>query len=202
MATPFFTAQQAPRLYSKLSLAFLQALGWKLRYAGLPAARGVMIFYPHTSNWDFFYGMLAKWAITFPLKFLVKEKLFQGATGYFIGGFVRYWGGEPIERGVSSGAIPKLAERIQQSDWFWLAITPEGTRSYTPYWRSGFYHIALAAKVPVVCAFIDYEKKEIGIYQSLELTGDEEADLAQIRIIYQDACGKFPDKHGAINFRH
>jgi 1-acyl-sn-glycerol-3-phosphate acyltransferase len=201
MQTPIFTSEQAPTTFSKFSLAILHALGWKLHYNGLPGARGVMIFYPHTTNWDFFYGMLAKWAITFPLKFLVKEKLFQGVTGFFIGRFVRYCGGEPIERGVSSGAIPKLAERMQQSDWFWLAITPEGTRSYTPYWRSGFYHIALTAKVPLVCAYIDYAKKEIGIYQPLELTGDEEADLAQIREVYQQSQGKYPDQQGTIAFR-
>lgn len=202
MQTPFFTSEHAPKFSSKLALALLHILGWKLRYNGLPAVRGVMIFYPHTSNWDFFYGMLAKWSIRFPLKFLAKENLFQGATGFFIGSLVRYCGGEPIERSVASGAIPKLAERMQQSDWFWLAITPEGTRGYKPYWRSGFYHIALTAKVPLVCAYIDYEKKEIGIYQSLELTGDETTDLAHIQTIYQQARGKHPNQQGAITFKH
>ncbi len=202
MEIPFFTSEQSPTFFSRLALSVLHGLGWKLRYNGLPAARGVMIFYSHTSNWDFFYGMLAKLAITFPLKFLVKEKLFRGVTGFFIGGFVRFCGGEPIERGVSTGAIPKLAQRMQQADWFWLAITPEGTRSYTEYWRSGFYHIALSAKVPLACAYIDYEKKEIGICQFLELTGDEVADLAQIRAVYQHVHGKYPDQHGAITFRH
>ncbi|PRC94773.1 1-acyl-sn-glycerol-3-phosphate acyltransferase [Solimicrobium silvestre] len=202
MQTPIFTSQHAPNIFSKISLAALNALGWTLRYDGLPATRGVMIFYPHTSNWDFFYGMLTKWAIAFPLRFLVKEKLFKGVSGFFIGSFVRYWGGEPIERGVSSGAIPHLAQRMQQADWFWLAITPEGTRSYTPYWRSGFYHIALTAKVPLVCAFIDYRRKEIGICQAIELTGDEAVDLAQIQIAYQEMQGKHPQQQGAIEFKH
>jgi len=202
MQIPFFTSEQSPTFFSKLALSFLHRLGWKIRYNGLPAARGVMIFYPHTTNWDFFYGMLTKLAIAFPLKFLVKEKLFRGVTGFFIGGFVRFCGGEPIERGVSSGAIPKLAQRMRQADWFWLAITPEGTRSHTPYWRSGFYHIALSAKVPLACAYIDYEKKEIGICQFLDLTGDEAADLAQIQAVYQHVKGKYVDKHGSITFKH
>ncbi len=201
MQTPYLTPRDTQKFWSRLALKTLNALGWKLRYDGLPAPRGIMIFFPHTSNWDFFYGMLAKLAIDMPLKFLVKEKLFQGVTGFFIGAFVRYCGGEPIERGVSSGAIPKLAARMQQADWFWLAITPEGTRSYTPCWRSGFYHIALTAKVPLVCAFIDYPSKELGIVQALDLTGDEAADLAAIRQIYQTSRGKYPDQAGTIDFK-
>ncbi|MET3106306.1 1-acyl-sn-glycerol-3-phosphate acyltransferase [Oxalobacteraceae bacterium GrIS 2.11] len=202
MQTPLFTAQQAPQIFSRLALGALHAMGWKLRYDGLPTAHGVMIFYPHTSNWDFFYGMLAKLAINFPLKFLVKEKLFHGVSGFFVGGFVRFCGGEPIERGVSSGAISRLAERMQQANWYWLAIAPEGTRSFVPHWRSGFYHIALSAKVPLVCAFIDYEKKEIGVYRALELTGNEAVDLAQIQSVYQHACGKHPRQQGTITFKH
>lgn len=201
MPTPEFTSADAPHWGAKLSLFLLHSFGWKLRYAGLPGKRGVMIFYPHTSNWDFFFGMLAKWAIAFPLKFLVKEKLFKGVSGFFIGRFVSYWGGEPIERGASSGAIGKLTERMQQSDWFWLAIAPEGTRSYTPHWRSGFYHIALAAKVPLVCAYIDYPNKEIGVCDELILSGDEATDLAQIQLIYQQFQGKNPQNHSTIAFK-
>jgi len=201
MPTAIFTSKDAPHWGAKLSLFVLNSFGWKLRYAGLPGVRGVMIFYPHTCNWDFFWGMLAKWAIAFPLKFLVKEKLFKGVTGFFAGGFVRYCGGEPIERGVSSGAIGKLTDRMLKSDWFWLAIAPEGTRSYTPYWRSGFYHIALAAQVPLVCAFIDYPNKEIGVCAELMLTGDEAADLAKIQAIYRDFQGKNPQNHSTIAFK-
>lgn len=202
MQTPLFTCQQAPRLSSKIALTVLTALGWKLRYNGLPAARGVIIFYPHTSNWDFFYGILAKWATSIPLRFLAKEKLFKGITGFFIGGLMRYWGGEPIERTVSSGAIVQLANRMQQADKFWLAMAPEGTRSYKPYWRSGFYYIALTAKVPLVCAFIDYPNKEIGISGVLELTGDEATDLAQIQSAYQHVQGKHPQQQSPVVLKH
>lgn len=201
MQTPYLTVDAASSFKSRLALRLMHALGWKLRWNGLPGNHGIIIFYPHTSNWDFLWGMLAKWAINVPLKFLVKEKLFKGVTGFFLGAFVRYWGGEPIERGVSSGAIPKLAERIRSADWFWLAIAPEGTRSYTPHWRSGFYHIALTAKVPLVCAFIDYPSREIGISQTLELTGDEATDLANIRAIYQGLRGYRADQAGGIDFK-
>jgi len=201
MQTPYYNKHHSPALSSRIALSILHLLGWKLRYDGLPGVRGIIIFYPHTSNWDFLFGMLAKWSINFPLKYLVKESLFKGVTGFFLGLLVGYWGGEPIERGVSSGAIPKLAERMQQSDWFWLAIAPEGTRSHTPYWRSGFYHIALTAKVPLVCAFVDYGKKEIGISQQVELSGDEAADLARIRAVYHGMVGRHPDQQSVIAFK-
>jgi|GEM_PF-19249 len=202
METPLFTSEQAPKVSAKIALAVLNALGWKLRYNGLPATRCVIIFYPHTSNWDFVYGILAKWAISVPLRFLAKEKLFKGVTGFFIGGLMRYWGGEPIERTVSSGAIVHLVNRMQQADKFWLAMAPEGTRSYKPYWRSGFYYIALTAKVPLVCAFLDYSNKEIGVRQVLELTGDEATDMAQIQSVYQRVQGKHPQQQSPVMFKH
>ena len=202
MQTPYFTKQDSTSFSSRIALSLLHFFGWKLRYNGLPGTRGVIIFYPHTSNWDFFYGILAKWTINFPLKYLVKESLFQGVTGFFLGRIVRYWGGEPIERGVSSGAIPKMAQRIQAADWFWLAIAPEGTRSYTTHLRSGFYHIALTAKVPLVCAFIDYGKKEIGISRQVELSGDEATDLARIQEVYQGMTGQHPNQQSPIVFKN
>lgn len=201
MQTPVYTSKDASKFTAKIALTILNATGWKLRYNGLPGQRGVIIFYPHTSNWDFIFGMLAKWAIAIPLRFLVKEKLFHGVIGFFLGAFVRYLGGEPIERGVSTGAISQLVQRMQQADKFWLAITPEGTRRYLPHWRSGFYHIALTAKVPLVCAFIDYSKKEIGFCQALELTGDQVIDLAHIQAAYQGITGKHPQQEGPIAFK-
>ena len=90
---------------------------------------------------------------------------------------------------------------MQQSDWFWLAIAPEGTRSHTPYWRSGFYHIALTAQVPLVCAYIDYAKKEIGVSQQVELSGDEATDLSRIRAIYQGMKGLHPEQQSVIAFK-
>lgn len=201
LCTPKFTQQDAKSWHSKCALWFLNRLGWTLRYGGLPAARGVMIVYPHTSNWDYLYGMLGRWALGIPLRYLVKEKLFTGVSGFFLGRWVRYWGGEPIERGKASGSIAKIAERMHQADWFWLAITPEGTRSYSPYFRSGFYHIVQTAKVPLVIAFIDYGKQELGLHSTIELTGDKEADLAQMRKIYAQFEGKYPAQKGAIVFR-
>jgi 1-acyl-sn-glycerol-3-phosphate acyltransferase len=83
-----------------------------------------------------------------------------------------------------------------------LAITPEGTRSRTDRWKSGFYHLALAAKVPLALAYIDYPRKRIGVGAYLEPTGNEAADLEAVRRFYADKTGKHPEHQGEIRFVH
>ncbi len=177
----------------KFALYLLNRLGWQLLQAPFPGPRGVLIVYPHTSNWDFLYGMLANWAIGIRINWIGKESLFRGVPGFLFGRLLRYWGGEPIERHVQSGAIARLAERIRSADHFWLAMSPEGTRRYKPHWRSGFYHIALEAGVPLGLAFIDYARHEIGVTEFMTLSGDKEADLAQLRQLYAGRTGLKPE---------
>ena len=106
-----------------------------------------------------------------------------------------------MERGVSTGAISRLAEKVNQSDWYWMVIAPEGTRSRKPYWRSGFYHIACSARVPLGCAYFDFRRKEISLVDYLDLTGDIDGDLAKIRGIYDGVQGCRPQLAGPIQFR-
>ncbi|MFZ6842907.1 1-acyl-sn-glycerol-3-phosphate acyltransferase [Undibacterium sp. RuTC16W] len=179
----------------------MKLIGWRVLYKPLPGPRGVIVVYPHTSNWDFVVGVLAMWAIGMPFHFIAKSTLFGGVTGATIGRLVRYLGGEPVERKASTGAIARLAERINRADWYWLAITPEGTRSHRPYWRSGFYHIALAAKIPVGCAYFDFAKKEIGLIDYLSLTGDVPNDMVAIRAVLQNTQGCRPELASPIVLR-
>lgn len=176
----------------RIALRMLQWGGWRLRYRDLPAARGIIVVYPHTSNWDFFVGVLAKWALGLQLHFIAKSSLFEGLTGATIGRFLRYLGGEPVRRDTSAGVTHRLAATIQAADHYWLAITPEGTRSYRPYWRSGFYHIALAANLPVGCAYFDFARKEIALVDYVNMTGDQDKDMAQLRAIFAGHDGKHP----------
>lgn len=185
----------------RFAVITMKLIGWRVLYKPLPGPRGVIVVYPHTSNWDFVVGVLAMWAIGMPFHFIAKSTLFEGATGATIGRLVRYLGGEPVERKASTGAIARLAERINRADWYWLAITPEGTRSHRPYWRSGFYHIALAAKIPVGCAYFDFAKKEIGLIDYLPLTGDVDKDMAAIRAVLQDTQGCRPELASPIMLR-
>nr|WP_314545985.1 1-acyl-sn-glycerol-3-phosphate acyltransferase [uncultured Massilia sp.] len=177
-----------PTRGQRASLRVLNFFGWNFRWKPLPGPHGIAVVYPHTSNWDFPIGLLAKWTVTQQFRWLAKDSLFRGPMGRLM----RYWGGVAVDRSAPQGAITRLAQTMRAADWFWLAITPEGTRGYRPYWKSGFYRIALAAKVPVLLIKLDYGKKIIDVTQSIVLTGDEAADMAVIARAYEGVTAKHP----------
>lgn len=184
-----------PTWRQRLALRVLHVFGWSIRFKPLPGPHGIAVVYPHTSNWDFFVGLVAKWAVGVPFRWLAKESLFHGPTG----ALMRYWGGLPVERrSAPTGATQRLADRINASDWMWVAITPEGARAHRPHWKSGFYHLALAAKVPLVLIALDFGKKEIRVLDELRLTGNQDADMAAIRASYQGVTALYPDQAAPI----
>jgi 1-acyl-sn-glycerol-3-phosphate acyltransferase len=200
MASYLLTAQNVPTWRQRCAIKLLALLGWHVNFTPLPGPRGVVIVYPHTSNWDFFVGLLAKWAVDLPFRWLGKESLFRGMTGSLIGPMLRAWGGEPIERNASTGAIERLAKRIQEADWYWLALAPEGTRSFRTHWRSGFYHIALAAKVPLVAVNFDYSTKTVNVESAIWLTGDKDIDRKAIAAAFAGRRGYKPEKESPIDW--
>jgi 1-acyl-sn-glycerol-3-phosphate acyltransferase len=183
-----------PTWGQRTSLRMLNAIGWNFYFRPLPGPHGVAVVYPHTSNWDFFVGLLAKWAVGLQFRWLAKDSLFRGPMG----ALMRYWGGVAVDRSAPQGAIPRLAQTMHAADWFWLAITPEGTRSYRPHWKSGFYRIALAADVPVLLVSLDYGKKIIDVTRTLMLTGDEAADMAAITQAYDGVRALYPQNAAPI----
>lgn len=200
MSDHFLTFSGLPSVWQRFALRLLALFGWRVNFAPLPGPRGVVIVYPHTSNWDFIVGLLAKWAIGVQFRWLGKESLFCGITGALLGPWFRAWGGEPIERGASTGAIERLALRIKSADSYWLALAPEGTRKYRSHLRSGFYHIALAAEVPLGLACIDYRTKQIRLIDYTMLSGNVGTDLAHIRDVYRDCRGLKPECAAPIEF--
>lgn len=175
--------------------------GWRVDFNGMPGPKGIAIVYPHTSNWDFVVGLLAKWVIAVPVKFIGKESLFRGLTGATLGRLMYLWGGRPVDRHHASGAVEQLAALMTQEECFWLALSPEGTRKRQPHLRTGFYYLALKLDLPVGLAYIDYARKRIGITEFVKMTGDEARDLALIRAYYADKIARFPEKASAIAFR-
>jgi 1-acyl-sn-glycerol-3-phosphate acyltransferase len=171
----------------------LRLAGWQVRFDGsLPAPRGVIIAYPHTSNWDFFIGLATIWALALPIRWIGKETLFTGWFGRIVGPLLRRWGGRPVFRQRPTGMVEQLAQTIAAEPWCWIALSPEGTRRRLDHWRSGFYHLALRAQVPVGLAFFDFVRREVGICGYVELTGDVEADMARIAAGYAGRHGRFP----------
>jgi 1-acyl-sn-glycerol-3-phosphate acyltransferase len=186
---------------ARFARGLLALFGWRVRFDGLPGPRGVAIVYPHTSNWDFIIGLLAKWAIDLPIRWIGKETLFRGVTGATLGRLMRLWGGRPVDRTNPSGAVEQLAQLMQSEPWFWLGLSPEGTRRHTDYIRSGFYHLALRLELPVALAYIDYRTREVGVAEFVRMSGDQARDLERLRRFYADKVGRFPANASTIAFR-
>ena len=178
---------------SAVALGLMRLLGWKLVYHGLPARQGVIVVYPHTSNWDFLFGLLAKWSIGIQVSFFGKDSLFKLPL---IAHWMRWLGGIAVDRHASQGVVGQMGEALKQAKaqdrFMWLALAPEGTRSYRDAWRSGFYHVTLAAGVPLGLAALDYARREVRLDTFLRLSGDEVADMAQIASVLGQATGKRP----------
>lgn len=200
MTDHYLTPDSVSTTLQRNVIRVLALFGWRVNFAPLPGPRGVVIVYPHTSNWDFILGLLAKWAMGVRFRWLGKESLFSGICGATLGPLFRAWGGEPVERGANTGAIERLAQRIKSADEYWLALAPEGTRKYRDSLRSGFYHIASSAGVPLGMATIDYASKEVRLVSYAMLSGDIDADLVQIRAAYESCRGLNPECAAPIGF--
>ena len=179
----------------------LKLFGWHLDERVPDAPRYLLIGYPHTSNWDFILAMLAKGALRFRFHWVAKDSLFWWPLGVLM----RAMGGIPVNRRISTGFIEQLAQRYQhqerQQEPLVIVITPEGTRSYRDHWKSGFYHLALAANIPVALGYVDFSRKRLGIGPLVELSGDREQDLQRIAAFYADKIGLHPEDAGAICFK-
>lgn len=174
----------------------LRRLGWRIDVSQLPP-RGVMVVYPHTSNWDFPTGMLLVFALGWPLRWMGKKSLFR----WPVGGLMRYWGGISVNRASPEGIVEEIAELFQRSERLHIAIAPEGTRGFVPHWKSGFLRIARAANVPLILCAIDYGTKTMGVRGVLTPSDDAEADMARIAEVYAGVQGKRPACAGAIRLR-
>jgi 1-acyl-sn-glycerol-3-phosphate acyltransferase len=172
----------------------LRLSGWRVVLAEPVPMHCVVVFYPHTSNWDFPIGLLAKWVIGIRFRWVGKDTLFSSPLRPL---FVR-WGGIPVNRRERTGFIGQMRAAFEHNAEFRLVIAPEGTRSQTTHWKSGFYHLARAAEVPLALAFIDYGCREIGIGGYVALTGDVDTDMAVIATFYGDKLARRPDRAGPV----
>lgn len=187
-------AAALPTWGQRTALRVLHLFGWQVHFKPLPGPHGVAVVYPHTSNWDFVVGLLAKWAVGLPFSWLGKESLFRGP----LGPAMRAWGGVAVERSASTGATQRLADTINAADWCWIALAPEGTRSYRPHWRSGFYHLAVTARVPLLIVYIDYPNKVLSVVDTIDLSGDQAIDMAAIAAAYKGHHGLHPELEAPI----
>ena len=163
----------------------------------LPGPKGVIIVYPHTSNWDFIVAVLFRFGTGLRANWIGKDSLFR----WPLRGLLLRTGGVPVNRREATGFIGSVLKQYAASDWMWLALAPEGTRGHTDHLKSGFYRIALGAGVPCGLGFVDYPTRTLGIGRFVEFSGDPEADLALLNDFYADKRGREPDNAGTIRFR-
>lgn len=170
--------------------------GWTVQFRWPPAPKCVVIFYPHTSNWDFIWGVLAYMSLGWQVRWCAKDNWFRWPVGIL----ARALGGIPVNRRERTGFVSQLKREYERAQELYIAITPEGTRSRTDHWKSGFYRLALATNTLVGLGFIDRPSKRIGIDTYVALSGNEEEDLATFRAYYADKRGVRPEKQGEIRF--
>lgn len=173
-----------------ISKLILKLIGWKIKQSFQPSfAKYIIIQAPHTSNWDFVLGKLLGYSVGIYPKIFIKESLFFFPLGYLL----KHLGGVPVSQSKKNNLVSEMAYQMSVNDKFALVLTPEGTRSYSPKWKKGFYYISKATQVPVVPFFIDYEKKIIGFDDQFELSDDVDADIEKLKIYFSQFKGKNPE---------
>jgi 1-acyl-sn-glycerol-3-phosphate acyltransferase len=177
--------EQRRTLFQRLCLGLLSLFGWTSVFEPLPGPKGVIMVYPHTSNWDFFIGILYRYGYGLRAHWMAKHSAFK----WPIAGLLRRMGGIPIDRRRPGGAIATMCEEFNRRASMWVAITPEGTRSYTDHIKSGFYRLAVATQVPCALGYIDYSTRTIGIDTYVNFTGDRDRDLEKLKAFYADKQG-------------
>lgn len=180
---------------SRLALVCLRVTGWTPILVQPPGPKFVAAAAPHTSNADFWPGLFWKWATQSPLRYVAKEQLFR----FPLGVFMRAVGGIPLNRSkAKANFVDAVVEIINREKEIILLVAPEGTRSYAPHWKTGFYYMALEAGVPIGVMMLDWPRKRIGVVGYVTPTGDIEADFTQIRDLLGDAKGLKPENQGPV----
>ena len=172
----------------------LRLTRWNVDGSAPELSRYVAIAAPHTSNWDLFYLLMHAWSHDVGISWLAKGSVFRGPTGSLL----RRIGGIPVQRGERTGLVDTLRAEFERRNELVVVFPPEATRQKADHWKSGFYHVAVAAKVPIVCVYLDYAQRVGGFGPTIEPTGDVAVDMETIRSFYDDKRGKYPDQVGEI----
>lgn len=168
---------------------FFWLSGWKIVGQLPPIPKWVGIAAPHTSNWDFVILMAVKSILRARGNYVGKHTIFRWPFGWIL----RKTGGIPVIRTQKNHLVETLAAEFKKRERFIFVIAPEGTRSYVPGFKTGFWAVAMAAQVPVVMAGLDFEKKEVSFAEPIWMSGDLDADLARIYAHYRTIKAKYPE---------
>lgn len=157
----------------------------------------MLIAAPHTSNWDLAYLLAFAELFGVRVSWLGKHTLFRPPLGFLM----RRAGGIPVVRHQRGALVEQAAQLFAERDELALVVPAEGTRSAAAHWKSGFYHIARSAGVPIVCGYLDYARRRGGFGPTIVPTGDVAADMDRVRAFYADKTARYPEKFGPVRLR-
>ncbi len=192
MHRTIFNTPGVNTLLRGFSRLFLRWTGWTVEGA-LPAHahKAVLIAAPHTSNWDLPYTLMVAFCLDLQIYWMGKASIFA----FPFGGVMRWLGGIAVDRSKNNNLVAASADAIRTADGpVQLIVPPEGTRGKVREWKTGFYFIAQQAQVPIVLAYMDYERKRSGLGPVFVPTGDVERDMQSIKTFYAGIKGRRPDK--------
>jgi 1-acyl-sn-glycerol-3-phosphate acyltransferase len=189
MRTTVFSTPMLTPLLRLLAILVLKMMGWTAIGKEISAPKLVLIGAPHTSNWDFPLMLMVVLKLRLKVFWMGKKELFR-----FPFGWLMLWlGGIPIDRSKSNNVVDQITEQYRQHHELVVLVPPEGTRSKVERWKTGFYHIARNANVPILMGYVDAPRKEAGLADFFTPTGDLERDMQEIRTFYADKGGLKPE---------
>ena len=183
----------AARLLTAAIDKWFKHQGWAVEGKAIEPRKFVVIAAPHTSNWDFIYFIGAAEGLNLNLSFMGKTSLFRWPFRRMM----HEMGGIPVERSKSGNYVDMMVAEFAKRAEFMLTIAPEGTRGKVRQWRTGFYHIAMGAKVPLVCGMMDYRRKVVGLGPAIWPTGDYAKDMEKVAAFYSTCTPKYPERGNA-----
>lgn len=188
MHRTIFTTPVVNTVLRGFSIAFLKLAGWKVEGALPPEAhKCVLIAAPHTSNWDLPYTLMVSFVLRMDVYWMGKQSIFKPPFS----NIMQWLGGIAVNREQSNNLVAASAQAIVKADGMvQLIVPPEGTRSKATYWKTGFYYIALGAKVPIVMAYMDYAQKRAGLGPLFYPSGNIDKDMVEIKAFYAQFKGK------------
>jgi 1-acyl-sn-glycerol-3-phosphate acyltransferase len=187
------------RLAAWLAQGALRLVGWRIEGRLPDTPRYVAIGAPHTSFWDLPIFLLAAIAVSqgftlMKFAWIGKQSAFVGPLGAMFRGL----GGIPVNRLAGHHVVKPVLHAFQANEKLALILAPEGTRKKVDYWKPGFYYIARLVHVPIVCGFIDYKRRVVGVGPEVVPSGDLEADMRVIHDFYINVTGRHPERAGAV----
>ncbi len=185
------------KILYKLAYWVMRLKGWTFHGERPKDRKFILLGAPHTSNWDFILTWALMSYFDLPLKYFVKDQIFKGPLKPF---FISM-GAMPIDRSRRLNMVERTIEAFQENDDIVIGILPEGTRKYVEHWKSGFYHIAQGAKVPLILAGVDGVNKKLILLDRFETTGDIQADMEKLAEIFGDIKGMVPEFSGPVRLK-